>query len=353
MAVLVTTVENSGIDRYSQELAKRLGVPTVQTRRYLSPGDTFHLLRRLKQNPSPVHFPSQHFARYGLFLRKPFIVTVHDLVRICFPFGKETIQEKIGLRLDALGLKRAEHIIAASASTKRDLVRYLRVPEDRVTVIYNGVDRKIFKPVSRRRFGFPYLLYVGSERPRKNLSTLLAAFAQLKSEASAFGDLRLIKVGAAGRTAEFRQATLHEVKRLGLEGEVIFTEYVSDDDLAGYYSSAIALVVPSLYEGFGLPLIEAMACGCPVVASNSSSLPEVADNAALFFDPYSSEELARKLRRVITEPDLRHQLAGKGLERAELFSWGRAARETLLVYLNVEAELGQRQLRHGARLPGY
>jgi glycosyltransferase involved in cell wall biosynthesis len=292
-----------------------------------------------------VHLPSQHFARYGLLLRRPLIVTVHDLVRMCFPVDRETIRERVGLRLDALGLKRAQHIIAVSACTRRDLVRYLNIPEDRISVIHNGVDRQVFRVVVGRRFPFPYVLYVGSERPRKNLGSLLAAFAFLKRNDSSFADVKLVKVGTPGRTDQFRQATLTEVGQLGLEGEVIFVDYISDHDLAACYSSALALVMPSLYEGFGLTLIEAMACGCPVIASNCSSLPEVARDAALFFTPNDNLELAGLMRRVVTEGQLRAELVRKGFDRVRLFSWEKAAQETLQVYSRVEAKPGLRQLQ--------
>ena len=181
---------------------------------------------------------------------------------------------------------------------------------------------------------------MGSERPRKNLGTLLAAFATLKKESGAFQNLKLVKVGTPGRTDKFRLATLGEVKRLGLDGEVIFAEHISNADLAACYSSAIALTMPSLYEGFGLPLIEAMACGCPVIAANCSSLPEIAGDAGMFVDPRDTDGLAQAMRRIITEPALRKQLIEKGLERVRHFSWDRAAQETLQVYRKVEANLG-------------
>jgi len=337
--ILVSTLETSGIDRVSQELAKRMSVPMVETKRYMSIREVYSLLRRLRRIGEPIHLPSQHFARYALLLRRPFIVTVHDLARICFPYAKESMWERIGLRLDALGLKKVEHIIAPSACTKADLMSYLGIPEERISVVYAGVDLQVFKPVRARRFPFPYLLYVGSERPRKNLNALLAAFAALKRDASVFRDLKLVKVGVAGRSAEFRQRTCNEVESLGLREEVIFVEHVSDAELAAYYSSAIALVLPSLYEGFGLPLVEAMACGCPVIASNCSSLPEVASDAGLFVDPHDIDGLAQAMRRMVTDPALREQLMAKGFERAQHFSWDRAVQEMLQVYRKVEADL--------------
>jgi len=343
MTLLVATVERSGIDRYSQELAKRLGVATLETRRYRSLKDTLNLLHALAKVSPPIHFPSQHFARYGLFFRKPFIITVHDLVRICFPFARESMRNRVGLKLDVLGLKRAQHIIAVSACTQADLVRLLSIPARKITVIYNGVDRNVFKPVAGRRFDFPYLLYVGTERPRKNLGVLLQAFAILKREGGAPPGLKLVKVGVAGRADKFREATVSEVRRLGLENEVIFAGYVSNEELAHYYSSALALIMPSLYEGFGLPLVEAMACGCPVIASNTSSLPEVAGDAGLFFTPQDSRELARLIGRVATESGLKGKLIRKGFERVKRFSWERTGQATLQLYQKVEAELASRR----------
>ncbi|MEI9476424.1 MAG: glycosyltransferase family 1 protein [Deltaproteobacteria bacterium] len=337
MVMFIGTLEDSGIDRYSQELSKRIGVPTVETHRYLSLKESLRLLRKVRQTGHLVHFPSQHFARYGLFLNKPFIVTVHDLVRLCIRLEREDIQERIGLKLDCLGLKRAKHIITVSECTKADLIRYLKITESKISVIYNGVDRSVFKPVLGRHFEFPYVLYVGTERPRKDFGTLLEAFVALKREANQCRNLKLVKVGNAGRSDQFRQATLVQISRLGLEGQVIFTNYVSDMVLARLYSSAVALVIPSLYEGFGLPVIEAMACGCPIIASNSSSLPEVAGDAALFFTPKDVLELAHCLRRLIVDPYLRNELIVKAFERVSRFTWEKAARETLDVYRRVGA----------------
>ena len=337
--VLVTTTESSEIYRYSQELAKRVSVPTVETRRYCSLKDTLQLVGKLSRCHYPLHFPSQHFGHYGLFLLKPYIITVHDLVRLCFPFAAEGIGEKVALKLDALGLKRATHIIAVSNTTKTDLARYLHIPEAKVSVVYNGVDRRVFKPIAGKRFDFPYLLYVGSERPRKNLGTLLTVFAILKAEARAMRRLKLVKVGSAGRTNKFRQATLSNMRQLGLENEVIFFDGLSDEDLAAYYSSAMALVIPSFYEKFGLPVVEAMACGCPVIAANTSSLPEIAGDAALFFSPHDSAELARLIHRLTTQSALRCQLIQKGFARVKRFSWDRAAMETQRVYDTVLSKL--------------
>ena len=144
--------------------------------------------------------------------------------------------------------------------------------------------------------------------------------------------LKLVKVGTAGRSDKFRQATLGKIQQLGLASEVIFLDSISDEELAAYYSSAVALVMPSFYEGFGLPVVEAMACGCPVIAANTSSMPEVAGDAALFFLPNDSDELARLIHRLATQSALRHHLTEKGFARVKRFSWERAAVETQRVY---------------------
>jgi len=336
MVLLLRTVERSGIDRYDQELARRIATPTVETKRYLSIREACSLLAELRSRDRIIHFPSQHFARYALFLGKPFIVTVHDVVRMCFPLNKESLGERLGLRLDALGLKKARHIIAVSEHTRQDMIEYLGIKEDKISVIYNGIDHNIFKPVSTgRRPPFPYLLYVGSERPRKNFNGLLAAFAILKAEDGVYPDLKLVKVGISGRSDIFRQVTLREAARLGLQDAVVFTEYISDDKLAAYYSSALALVIPSFYEGFGLPLVEAMACGCPVIAANCSSLPEVASGAALLVEADDNDGIAQAIRLMITDWALRRRFIEKGLKRAADFSWDTTARQTLDVYHRV------------------
>ncbi|KKK99751.1 hypothetical protein LCGC14_2629590, partial [marine sediment metagenome] len=278
--------------------------------------------------------------RYALFLNRPFIVTVHDLAQCCFNFDRETIREKILLNLDKRYIKRASHIIAISQSTKSDLVKYLRIPETRISVIYNGVDHNIFKPYEPyqmrpydvKLLDKPYILYIGSERPRKNLDRLFEAFAQLKVD---FPRLKLVKVGGPGRSEELRSDTMRRLSSLGITKDVIFVDYIPEVDLAYYYCSAALLVYPSLYEGFGLPPLEAMACGCPVVTANTSSLPEVVGEAGIMVNPYDTSSLVQAMRRVLTDDKLRDNMVRKGLEQSKKFSWEKAARQTLEVYNKV------------------
>ncbi len=336
MTVFICTTENSGVDRYSRELLKYLGVNPVFTDRYNLRRHEDSLVERLRAFDEPVHFTNQHFGSAAMSAGLPFVVTVHDLERICFPFAVEDAVEQASLDQDAVAIGRADHIIAVSENTRNDLVRCLGIPEERITVVYNGVDRDVFKRNGAAPSPFPYILYVGSERPRKNLPNLLAAFAALK-KSGGFGSLKLVKVGSPGRSEAFRADTLRTIRALGLENEVMFVGEVSDHELAEYYASASVLVYPSLYEGFGLPVVEAMACGCPVITSNVSSLPEVAGDAALLVDPEDTGDLRKALVRLLTSEGLRRDLIEKGLARSSLFSWAKAAEATEEVYCRVKS----------------
>lgn len=335
MAIFICTTEDSGIDRYSQGIAEHLPVPVVRTRRYKLGLKGYSLVKAIGSLDELVHYPSQHFGRYAILARRPFLVTVHDLERICFPLGKDGFRERIGLRLDVLAIKKARHIIAVSQNTKRDLVRLLGVDERKVTVIYNGVDHSVFKPNGSKPAPFPYILYVGSERPRKNLRRLLAAFARLK-RSGGFNDLKLVKVGTPGRSPAFRKSVLRAINDFGLQGEVLFTEHLNDQELAAKYGAARALVYPSLYEGFGLPVLEAMACGCPVITSDVSALPEVAGDAALLVDPCDEAALSEAIARLLSDDNLRGRLIERGLERSKRFSWASSASQTLALYREME-----------------
>ena len=286
--------------------------------------------------------PNHHLGRYGNFLRAPYIITVHDLIRYFDMDGEETFirppnrRDRHYLNLDYEGIRKAMRIIAVSQSTKNDLIHCLGIPAERISVIYEGIDHSLFRPVSQRIYNRPYILFVGSEHPRKNFTTLLKAFSQLKSEPR-FKKLKLVKVGTAGgQETDFRNQTMGVVESLGLMDEVIFTGFIPEADLPTYYSGAEAFVLPTLYEGFGFPVLEAMACACPVITSNNSSLPEVAGEAGIMLNPYDTNRLAQAMRQVLTDSKLRNNMIRKGLEQAKSFSWEKAAEQTLEVYNKVE-----------------
>jgi glycosyltransferase involved in cell wall biosynthesis len=190
--------------------------------------------------------------------------------------------------------------------------------------------------VSHRIYNYPYILFVSTEHPRKNFTTLLKAFSQLKSEPR-FKKLKLVKVGdAGGQEIDFRNQTVGVIESLNLSSEVIFTDFVPEADLPAYYSGAEVFVLPSLYEGFGFPVLEAMACACPVITSNTSSLPEVTGKAGIMVDPYDTDSLAQTIKIVLTNSELSDNMIRKGLEHSKKFTWEKTAEQTLEVYNKVE-----------------
>jgi glycosyltransferase involved in cell wall biosynthesis len=209
-----------------------------------------------------------------------------------------------------------------------------------VAVARNGVDHDTFHPRRRGLFDFPYVLFVGSEQPRKNLGALLAAIAHL-ADHGALGRLRLVKVGEPGSDSRYREETIARLRALGLGDRVLFTGWLSDPQLAAAYAGATCLVLPSLYEGFGLPPVEAMACGCPVVASTNGSLEEVLGDAALRLPSCDPESIAAAIRRMVEEPRLAATLRERGLRHAAEFTWERTAAETRAAYARFAKALGE------------
>jgi glycosyltransferase involved in cell wall biosynthesis len=348
---------DGSLDHYARQLAGRLGgavhvlhagpedhgtdvfgLPLLSAHSLRALGRDLRFVRRLRACGA-VHFPHHHFARYGLALRSPYVVTVHDLMRhfdVRSAAGlvhRPNRRDRLALRLDRDGIVRATALIAVSETTKRDLVDHFGVPPERVTVVYEGIDHSRFRPVERRLLDEPYVLYVGSEQPRKNLVTLLHALAEAKRDPALTG-LGLVKVGGPGMEGS-RERTLAAIAELGLERDVLFTERVSEDDLVAWYSGALCLVLPSLYEGFGFPPVEAMACGCPTIVSDRGSLPEIAAGAALVVDPLDAGGLAAAIARVAGDERLRADLRARGLERARALTWERTAAETLRVYASL------------------
>ncbi|MGC8875397.1 MAG: glycosyltransferase family 4 protein, partial [Chloroflexia bacterium] len=234
---------------------------------------------------------------------------------------------RLELHLSTLwNVRVATRVIAVSQATRDDLIRHYRTVPDRVHVVHHGVSPR-FRPTQdpgvRARYGLPerYFLYLGTLQPRKNLERLLAAYARLPAGAPAF-------VLAGGRGWYFERIA-RAVAAHNLGERVLFPGYIADADLPAVLSGAVAFVYPSLYEGFGMPLLEAMACGTPVIASRSSSLPEVVGDAGLLVDPLSVEALQEALQRILEDEPLREALRARGLERARLFTWERCAHETL------------------------
>ena len=260
------------------------------------------------------------------------LVTVHDLGYLHEPEAHRALDRFYLDLSNRYHARAAARVLAISEATRDDLVRHYGVAPERVTVTHLAADAS-FRPVTdpdlitaaraEHGIGPDYFLYVGTLQPRKNLSRLIRAFARV---AAGRPGLQLV---LAGKKGWLYDGILRQAESLGLSGRVIFPGYVGAEDLPALYSGALAFAFPSLYEGFGMPALEAMACGAPVLASNVSSLPEVVGDAGLLVDPTDEAALAAALERLASEPALRAELRQRGLARARLFSWERCAGETL------------------------
>ena len=217
----------------------------------------------------------------------------------------------------------SDAIIVDSQSTQKDVSTFFSIPENKINVVHLASDMKPRNGYLPSKYGIKgdYLLFVGTVEPRKNLLRLIEAFNQLDPK------LKLVIVGVSG----WDNKAVYKTKN----PNIIFTGYVPEKDLPIFYGNARLLVYPSLYEGFGIPILEAMHCGCPVITSNISSMPEVAGDAALLVDPYSVEEIKRAVQRLLGDVKLRKKLIDNGYRQASRFSWEKTANETIKVYEKV------------------
>lgn len=265
----------------------------------------------------------------------PFVVTVYDLSFFHYPEAFRP-WNRLYLRIfTRLSARRARRVIAISESTRRDVVKILGVAFDQVDVAYCGVD-EIFGPLpatdvalfrNERALPDHFILFLGTLEPRKNVHRLIRAYGQWhKAEA---GIPRLVIAGAKGW---YYDQIFTEVESLGLTSSVVFPGYVTHQELAWWYNAADLFVYPSRFEGFGLPVLEAMACGTPVVTSNVAALPEVAGDAALLVSPDDQAQLVEAMRHVLSDESLRQEMVFKGLAQAANFTWARTARETVNSY---------------------
>lgn len=290
-----------------------------------------------------VHFP--HFNVPVRFTGH-FVVTIHDLILTHYPTQKASTLGPLRYFIKQLGYRyvirravnKADRIITVSDFTRNDLVKHFALGDSRrITVITEGVDRRQQETpdsrkkevLSRLRLVSPYLLYVGNMYPHKNLERYLEAFVAVVQGTP---DLTLALVG---KDDYFVLRLKNHVRHLGLENNVRFLGYVDDSDLSTLYQCAEAFVFPSLYEGFGLPPLEAMAYGTPVIASKVSSIPEVLGDAAEYFDPTDIHDMMEATRRILTDRRRRAELQRKGIERVSQFSWEAMAKKTLDLYRTV------------------
>jgi glycosyltransferase involved in cell wall biosynthesis len=267
------------------------------------------------------------------------VFTLHDLIFQLFPEYHLPLNRWFLQNAMPHFLRRADAIIAVSECTKRDAIRFYNVPPEKITVIYEAADPALRPEINPERIAQvrawyankqPFLFFVGVIEPRKNIRALVDALRVLRERGYPH---RLL---IAGRKGWLYQPTFDHVEQVGMAEFVTFLDFVPDDDLRALFAACDAFVFPSLYEGFGLPPLEAMACGAPVVCSNASSLPEVVGDAALLIDPRDVGAIANAIERVVTDRALRGDLRARGFAQAAKFSWERAARETLAVYERVQ-----------------
>ena len=296
--------------------------------------------------PDLVHIP---LNRVPLLMIRPYVVTVHDLSTLLFEFRGSDTHMKLRRGMYRRGLLRASRVISVSEATRRDLHDMLGIPFEHVRRVYEAPDPEFLaasggagaeekeRILERYQINYPFLLYAGNIRPHKNVPRLVEAFAVVRDQLSAhpvYKDLRLIIIGdTISQYPSVRQAVI----KSRAETVVRFLGFVPFDTLRCFYESAAAFVFVSRYEGFGLPPLEAMACGTPVVASNVSSLPEVVGDSAVQVNPENVFEIARGIKEVLLDDELRATLIRCGRDQARRFSWERTAREVLEIYREASA----------------
>jgi glycosyltransferase involved in cell wall biosynthesis len=305
-----------GIGRFSYEILSRLHSTDILTYgpRPLSIQNLFWLPRQLHKSKHKIFFnPGFNPVLHS---KIPFIFTIHDLIHLQVPgkFNlKNTLYYELLIKYSA---KKAYKIVTVSEYSKQCIAKWANIPEEKIIVAGNGISACFNEEGDRHTPEYPYLLHVGNTKPHKNVARLLEAFAIAKID----NDIKLILTG--NLTKE-----LHAIiKKHRLKNEIIFSGVLSDEKLAEYYRGAQALLLPSLIEGFGIPVIEAMACGTPVLTANTTSLPEVAGSAALLVDPYHTESIAQGIKQIVENTLLKKSLIEKGLLRAQDFSWDKIAR---------------------------
>ena len=293
-------------------------------------------LQRLcaKGNYDAVFIPAGN-RRLPLHLSCPVVGTVHDLCVLHVPGKYDWIHNVYNLHLLPALIRRLTRVISVSEASKRDIVEYAHVPEDRIEVIYEAADPEQYYPRDKQasqeavcsRYGIrpPYLLYISRiEHPGKNHVRLIRAFDRLKQQEGI--PHQLVFAGSDWHRAE----TVHEEAAQAVShADIIFTGFAADADLPNLYCGADAFVFPSLYEGFGLPILEAMACGIPVACSNLSSMPEIAGEAGKLFDPQDEEAISETLHVLLCDENTRTNCIERGLNRAAQFTWQKAAEQTL------------------------
>ena len=322
-------------DDLSEAIKNRPDTEVIETNiNHYSLKEQTELLKLLNSiKPDLVHFP--HFNHPILYKGK-FVVTIHDLTLSHFAERSNVLKTLIYNKVISSAARNSKKIFTVSEFVKSEMVKKLKLPSGKVVVTHNGIDEK-FKKITNPRvlqkaekynLNKPYYLYVGQWRSHKNLLILVEAFSSLVKK----GLKNKVELVFTGKIDSKYPQLKSLVKKLSLEKDVRFTGFISDEDLPIIYNNALAFVFPSLSEGFGLPALEAQACGTPVISSDKTSMPEVLSDGALYFDGKNQKQLEKKMIDVLEKEKLRDELIAKGLENTKKFSWKQTASKSLEVY---------------------
>ena len=364
IGVDVRKIKDGGIGTYISEVLERLipADPNNHYTLYFAPEDFSHydyswenVTKRVNRSGKyslgeHLSFPLQarrerlelfffpHYTK-SWWMPCPAVTTVHDLIHLRFPeYLSNPLAKYYARVIIGRACRSSEVVVTGSEATKRDLLELFKIEEKKVRVIYNGVDHQTYHPLSdeerigtfKKRYSLfkPFILYVGALKPHKNIPSLLRAYSSCPLR----GDFDLVIATFRGEDRE----TIDKLAReLGLQDNPRYLFSLRKEELTLLYNCAHLLVFPSFYEGFGLPALEAMACGCPVIASNRASLPEVVGDAGLLFEPEEPEELAEKMSLLGNDEGLRQRLKERGRAQAQKFRWERTAEMTLEVFRTV------------------
>lgn len=297
-------------------------------------------LFKAKEKPDVIFSPTHYIPRFSPKSIKR-VVTIFDLSYLYFPqmFTKKDLYQL--KNWTEYSIKNANHIVTISQASKKDIMKNYHRKKDDITVAYPGYKSELMKPIKdpekvekilkKYNIDFPYVIFIGTIQPRKNLLRLIEAFKNIDN-------VKLVVVGkikGEGRQAWMFDEILNKPKELKIEDKIVFVGFVSDEDMVGLLNGATAFILPSLYEGFGIPVVDALGCGVPVIVSNVSSLPEVVGDAGLLVDPNSVDQIEQAIRVISTDKKLHDKLAKKGLERAKRFSWRKMGKEVVKVLESV------------------
>lgn len=308
--------------------------------------DLWAMSRAVLRHKIDLFFFPAVYSYFPIFNRAKIIVTIHDVIadrhsELVFPNAKLKMFWKLKQNM---AIRQAHLILTVSEHSKREIIEYFKLPESKVRVISEAA-RSVFQPISPNdemtetlsRYHLQpnekFLLYVGGISPHKNLSVLVEAFSEIVSDMN-FSNVKLILVGDYKDDPFFSAypALKKQIDESGLSDKVIFTGFIEDSELANLYNAATLVVLPSLEEGFGLPAVEAMACGAPVAASNRGSLPEVLGAAGRFFDPTNGQNMAEVILQILADDAVQKEMSRAGLARAQKFLWNKAAADTLKIF---------------------